>query len=330
MSAYYNEHDSKAAAWLRQLITDGHIAAGDVDERSICDVRGDELRGYTQCHFFAGIGGWSLALRLAGWPDSEPVWTGSCPCQPFNQAGKRRGTKDPRHLWPQFRDLIAHAAPAVVFGEQVASKAGRGWLAGIRADLEALAYAVGAADLCAAGAGAPNIRQRLWWVADASGGQREQCLWSQGNELQQSSDHIPARGLADASDAERTRRSEEGQRSAHVFYAANGGITGGLGDTDCAGLGEQCGSVSISAEQSAAQLRGHARNFWSAFDLIPCLDGKARRIEPGTFPLAHGVPHHVGLLRGYGNAINPWIAAEFIAAYVETRNQEPSTLNIET
>ncbi len=83
MTAYYNEFDPAAEAWLRELIKAGEIAPGDVDTRSIEDVRPSDLRGYTQCHFFAGIGGWSLALRMAGWPDDRPVWTGSCPCQPF-------------------------------------------------------------------------------------------------------------------------------------------------------------------------------------------------------------------------------------------------------
>ncbi len=162
---YYNEWDKHAAAWLRELIAQGHLPAGDVDERSIADVQGDDLRGYADCHFFAGIGGWPYALSLAGF--CGPVWTGSCPCQPFSAAGKRLGTADARHLWPEFRRLIAECGPPIVFGEQVASKDGRGWLAGVRADLEALGYAVGAADLCAAGEGAPHIRQRLYWVADA-------------------------------------------------------------------------------------------------------------------------------------------------------------------
>ena len=91
MAAYYNEFDPFAAAWLRGLIKTGQIAAGDVDERSITEVTADDVRGYTQCHFFAGIGGWSYALRLAGWPDTRPVWTGSCPCQPFSHAGKSGG-----------------------------------------------------------------------------------------------------------------------------------------------------------------------------------------------------------------------------------------------
>ena len=113
---------------------------------------------------------WPYALRLAGWPDDRNVWTGSCPCQPLSSAGQRKGHADERHLWPAFYSLIAECRPAIVFGEQVASKDGREWLAGVRADLEALGYACGAADLCAAGAGAPHIRQRFtgWPTVRAS------------------------------------------------------------------------------------------------------------------------------------------------------------------
>ncbi|WP_266018588.1 DNA cytosine methyltransferase [Brucella intermedia] len=167
MSAYYNEFDPKAAAWLRELIKAGHIAPGDVDERSIVDIRPSDLIGYTQCHFFAGIGVWSYALRRAGWPDDRPVWTGSCPCQPFSAAGKGAGFTDERHLWPHFHWLIENCRPPVVFGEQVASKDGLGWLDLVQADLEGSGYASGAVDTCAAGFGAPHIRQRLYWVAHA-------------------------------------------------------------------------------------------------------------------------------------------------------------------
>lgn len=311
MSAYYNENDPKAAAWLRELIQGGHIAPGVVDERSIVDVRADELYEHTQHHFFAGIGGWSLALRLAGWPDHLPVWTGSCPCQPFSAAGKGRGKRDPRHLWPAFRDLIEDAGPAIVFGEQVASKTGRGWLAGVRADLEALDYALGAADLCAPGVGAPHIRQRLWWMAYSDGGLARdwilQCGWQQRQQPQDGG----AGGLADALLAGRAEgRAQSGQRS-----IAGGSRAGGLVDAHGTGCGEQRGPFPMGAQHLAAQCAGGCG--WDRFDVIPCADGKARRIESGTFPLAHGIPGRVGLLRGYGNAIVPALAAQFIAASVE-------------
>lgn len=167
MTAYYNENDKFAAAWLRELIKANVIANGIVDERSIEDVTPGDLKAFTQCHFFAGIGVWSYALRLAGWPDNRPVWTGSCPCQPFSTSGRRRGFADQRHLWPAFHWLIRQCRPIVIFGEQVASPHGLAWLDLVQADLEGEGYTVGAVDSCAAGFGAPHIRQRLYWVANA-------------------------------------------------------------------------------------------------------------------------------------------------------------------
>lgn len=165
MSAYYNENDPFAAQWLRNLIEAGLIAPGDVDDRSIVDVRPDDLAGYQQCHFFAGIGGWSYAARLAGWPDEQPLWTGSCPCQPFSVAGKGGGFQDERHLWPVWRDLIEERKPAVILGEQ--SSAAFDWIVLVRGDLEALGYTVGALPVEAASAGARHRRDRYWLIADA-------------------------------------------------------------------------------------------------------------------------------------------------------------------
>jgi len=179
MAAYYNEHDRFAAAWLRELIKAGLIADGEVDERDIQDVRADDLRGFVQCHFFAGIGGWSYALRLAGWSDDRLVWTGSCPCQPFSSAGKAHGADDSRHLWPAWFHLITELRPGVIFGEQVASPDGLAWLDLVHVDMEAADYAVGAFDLCAAGVGAPHVRQRIYFVGDRawSNADRSETNW---------------------------------------------------------------------------------------------------------------------------------------------------------
>lgn len=75
----YNEIDPFAAAWLRELVARGHIEAGDVVEESIATLDPARFAGLQQFHTFAGIGVWSYALRLAGWPRSLRVWTGSCP-----------------------------------------------------------------------------------------------------------------------------------------------------------------------------------------------------------------------------------------------------------
>jgi DNA (cytosine-5)-methyltransferase 1 len=349
---YYNEFDAKAAAWLRELIKRGLIPAGDVDTRSITEIKPHELTRYTQCHFFAGIGGWSLALQLAGWPSTRPVWTGSAPCQPFSTAGKQLAQADERHLWPVFFNLIRECRPECVFGEQVASAIGKGWLDGVSSDLEGADYACGSAVLGAHSVGAPHIRQRLYWVADATGGQREQPIRPQGNLLQRSSDDRSDGRVADAAGGgQRIDGSAPGsaghpdERSEGCWLAdarslrCNPRITGdGRGQesegsahgelTDRHGrLGDSSsnGSAARLSEQAQRQEgitrivddSGGSCGAWDSFSLIPCADGKARRIEPGTPPLAHGIPARVVRLRGYGNAIVPQVAAEFVMAYQE-------------
>jgi DNA (cytosine-5)-methyltransferase 1 len=168
-STFYNEWDKKTAAWLRELARQGHVTNGVVDERSITELRGEDLRGYGRVHLFAGIGGWDYALKLAGWPDDRPVWTGSCPCQAESVAGKRLGAKDPRHLWPDMFRLIQERRPATVFGEQVARAARTGWIDRVRTDMEAEGYAFGFHVLGAHSTGALHRRQRIYWCADARG-----------------------------------------------------------------------------------------------------------------------------------------------------------------
>lgn len=249
MNAYYNENDPKAAAWLRELIKEGLIAPGYVDERSILDVRPHELTDYAQQHFFAGIGGWSYALRLARWPDGRPVRTGSCPCQPFSSAGKRLGAKDERHLWPVFRDLICFGQSTITFGEQIANEDGRAWMWQVRLNLEGMGYEVGCADLCAAGVGAPHPRQRLYWVAN------------------------PTRS--------RGRRR----------------------DTMEAGAGKESrGSGAVIRPGPWPDGRGGGSSLGVPDVLLP----------------SYGVPHRVAKLHGFGNAIVPQLAAEFIQAAWET------------
>ena len=286
MSAYYNEIDPKASAWLRELIKVGAIAPGDVDERDIRDVRPPELAGFAQCHFFAGIGVWSYALRRAGWSDSQPVWTGSCPCQPFSSAGKGGGFDDERHLWPAWFHLIEECGPAVIFGEQVASKDGLAWLDLVSTDLEATRHAFAPIDLCAAGVGAPHIRQRLYWVAESSGqrleGQRLRLL--EGRPLEA----VPEIG---------------GSGEACELANACGDQRGSRRPSETDGNGPQ-------------QPSGRGDAFWSKCDWLPCTDGRHRPVEPGSFPLAHGAPARVGLLRGYGNGLVAYQAAAFIEAYM--------------
>lgn len=308
MTAYYNEFDPKAAAWLRELIKAGHIAPGDVDERSIVDIRPSDLIGYTQCHFFAGIGIWSYVLRRAGWPDDRPVWTGSCPCQPFSAAGKGAGFTDERHLWPHFHWLIENCRPPVVFGEQVASKDGLGWLDLVQADLEGSGYASGAVDTCAAGFGAPHIRQRLYWVAhaDDEGSQGRQRMPERAAECAVRSGGMADR-LADSAGIGRFgwRSSSESYEPGEIERSERLRDDGGLVIADSCGAGEVAGGDREAGEEeiggtrsdngSVVSLRASTfsrpsptNGHWRDADWLFCRDGKWRPVEPGTFPLAHG------------------------------------------
>ena len=393
--AYYNEHEPYAAAWLRNLIVAKLIASGYVDERDIQDVQVDDLQGFWQHHFFAGIGGWSHALRLAGWPDDRPVVTGSCPCQPFSVAGSKAGTKDPRHLWPEFFRLIRQQRPKHIFGEQVASPAGLAWFDDVSSDLEGAGYAVGATDLCAASVGAPHIRQRLYWVAYT------ECYWrgarrtgeTNRTETLEPDRHCAIGGLAnstqgglgidgsaprvaghasqrdsacgvgDASEPRGRRDSgtvssaqgEGGSEGVTVGHIAHepvvAGSVGRMGDAsgtrfsrrprepgndgsqhsasertgDNAGRlanpdGSQSGDGDLQRGRRLVQLpQDPLAGFWAGAEWIPCTDGKARPVEPGTFPLAHGVSGRVGKLRAYGNAIVPQVAEAFIRAAMSLR-----------
>lgn len=179
MTAYYNEFDKKKAEGLRELIKEEVIAPGDVDTRSIKEVSAEDVKGYTQCHWFAGVGVWSYALRLAGWDDETPVWTGSCPCQGFSTAGKGKGFDDPRHLWPDWFRLIQECRPPIIFGEQVEAAIKKQWLDLVQDDMEGKDYAFGKIVLPACSIGAPHLRQRIWFMAYT---ERFRSKWRRSSE----------------------------------------------------------------------------------------------------------------------------------------------------
>ena len=348
--ALYNEIDPYAAQWLRNLIAGGHIAPGEVDERSIEDVTPDDLRGFTQCHFFAGVGVWSHSLRLAGWPDDKPIWTGSCPCQPFSAAGKGDGFADERHLWPAFFHLISERRPQHVFGEQVAAGNANAWFDLVQADLEGMDYAFGLVPFSSAGVGAPHIRERAYWVAESVGEQCQKLLSGLGKGYCQEGGGTTAKPA--------------GFCSAGSLGNPNVTRLERLGGDDCAaGWKGQAGSVAAPGVHDGLAHADHGSNgpiealrpggdailngsingwplevngFWRDADWLLCRDGKWRPVEPGTFPLVDGAAarlgrvesgvarvassNRTGRLRGYGNAINAQAAAAFISAYMESAN----------
>jgi DNA (cytosine-5)-methyltransferase 1 len=303
VSAYYNEIDPDKAEWLRELIRHGVIAPGDVDERDIKSVRADELAGYAQHHFFAGIGIWSYALRLAGWSDDRPVWTGSCPCPSFSAAGKGQGFDDPRHLWSDWFGLIKEYRPSVVFGEQADDSIGYGWLDLVQTDLEAQDYAIGKAVLGAASVGAPHIRQRLYFVAES---------YRDGHDGTARTQTIAGSNQPDK------RIPERDSHSRNMGHPDSFRLQGSA----------QRGDDPEGREDEGRPFRlsGRAVNgFWRDAEWIPCRSLKVpgaiewRPIEPGTFPLASGTPARILRLRGYGDGITAQVAQAFIESYMDAR-----------
>ncbi|PQK77807.1 DNA cytosine methyltransferase [Pantoea ananatis] len=261
MTVYYNEFDPFAAQWLRKLIDAGLIAPGVVDDRSITDVTPSDLKGFTQCHFFAGVGGWSYALRLASVPDFFPCWTGSPPCQPFSTAGKQLGQLDERHLAPTFMHLVAQCRPAVLFGEQVAAAISKHWLDDLFLELENENYTCGAAVLPACGVGAPHNRDRLFF-------------------------------------------------GAAMDYANDAGAQGyGRFEPVIFPQGRENEKRHALSSDVAARL-------WSGWKADTGADGTTRSLPAGFGTPAYGLSTRVGRLRGYGNAIAPHVAAEFITAFM--------------
>ena len=323
MAAYYNEFEPYAAQWLRNLIEAGLIAHGDVDTRDIRDVRPRELDGYSQCHFFAGIGGWSLALRLAGWPDDQDVWTGSCPCQPFSVAGKQRADKDERHLWPTLAQLIAARTPNVFFGEQVSNAIGHDWWDTVSGDLEAFGYQTGAAVLSASSVGAPHERKRLYFGAmadrDSITGNARRALHTYQSAGWRNADRgreLGAMVNADAYGCEARNFAAARTRHGNAVDATNrpGDTPGVMGHANGARLAER---QEQPTRQKFPALERTSGSTWGG-EWRQCVDGKFRLFGPGVPLLANGLPRDLaGSLAGFGNAIVPQVAAQFIDAWRE-------------
>ena len=358
---YYNEWDKGAAAWLRELIKAGLIPNGYVDERSITEVTSSDLEGFTQCHFFAGIGGWSYALRLAGVPASTRLWTGSPPCQPFSVAGKQLGQLDERHLAPTFMRLVDQCRPPVLFGEQVAAAIGKHWLDDLFTEMERQNYACGAAVLPACSVGAPHKRDRLFFgaalrmgdtaskrqCADETGQYRRAGKQLERSEQGQHNQHRCADGgVADTDDAGPQGRGGVLERADQQPAGASG-VDGELADTES--QGQSHGGPGAALTEPATNGRKGCttgtnphHSFWSDADWLGCRDGKFRPVEAWSqslvdglsggvgcssdpsmrkaleeigFPLGKNIPARVARLRGYGNAIVPQCAAEFIIAF---------------
>jgi len=310
---YYNEIDPYCVQWLKNLIVADLIPDGFVDSRPIQQVQPEDLKGFTQCHFFAGIAGWALALKLVGWPEDRQVWTGSCPCQPFSVAGKRKKEEDERHLWPEFYRLIAKSRPSVVLGEQVA--AATDWLTGVRSDLEAVDYAFGAMPIEAACASAAQYRDRIWFVACVS---CERGNWGAGVQGPHGRPFVETSSIGELA-SEHIPRLEECQSIAGDFRPECAPIERSPVSSLVRDPGNGWGEGWTESEFRSRGFTAAVASLPDGTQFIECPDGKWRRLPPPRVRwLGNGIPARVAKLRAFGNGIVPQVAAEFIGAYMDS------------
>ena len=89
------------------------------------------------------------------------VLSAGIPCQPYSQAGPKRGTKDDRHLWPSVFEIIKQRRPRFFIIENVAGFI-KMVLDPVCTELENEDYSVKPFVLPASSVQAPHQRKRLW------------------------------------------------------------------------------------------------------------------------------------------------------------------------
>lgn len=272
---------------------------------------------------FSGLGGFSLGLERTGgfktaafceyedfprqvlakhWPDVPcfpdvrelkgedivgpiDVICGGYPCQPFSQAGQRRGQEDDRHLWPEFSRLVAELRPTWVIGENVAGHISMG-LDDVLSDLEGQGYTCRTFVIPACAVGAPHRRDRVWSiasrnVADADIDERRP---------------IKSCGLGGQG---RDHHNGIQKRTENTGQSGNRSQFGAMADAERIGQ-PRSGESFKSCNQAAHRKR----------EAVKPLDGRIGEIwltEPDVGRVADGVPRRVDRLKALGNAVVPQI-----------------------
>ena len=246
-----------------------------------------------------------LAARMeSGHLDPAPIWSdlktfpfsdfhgcvdilsGGYPCQPFSAAGKRRGTDDPRHLWPYIADGIRLCQPSFCFFENVEGHITLG-LRDVLGDLERLGYAATWGIFSAAEIGAPHQRKRIFILAHRCGAGLEGYMRD-----------VHGAGWESAGQAGSTG---EGDLPRVADAAGN--------DTECpAGAGP--GSHKAGRAGTSGQFAGSDGDLWPARPGEPQHGWEpARVVESSMGRGAHGITHRVDRLRLLGNGVVPATAA---------------------
>ena len=272
----------------------------------------------THLDLFSGIGGFALAAGWAGFEtvgfcDNEPYaqavlkkhWpnvpihgdikslvgtayrgvtllTGGFPCQPFSNAGKRRGKDDDRYLWPQMLRVIQEARPAWIVGENVVGIIGLA-LDQVCSDLEACGYEVEPIIIPACGVDAPHRRDRVWIVGHS--------------KLDGLTASKTSRGLLDQSEEQRGKVKEWESSGASCASEDVADTNSGLGKA-------QYGESLLGKQNEQGKANGHTNGCLS--------EGAVWLAEPSICRVVNGVCNRAHRLKGLGNAIVPQVAYQII------------------
>ena len=266
-----------------------HLAVPEY--RTICYV---EIEAYPQNVLLARMADgvldrapiWGDIKQFDGrpWRGLVDVLHGGYPCQPFSVAGKRSGTDDPRHLWPDIARIIAECDPEWCFFENVAGHLTLGFNVVARS-LEEMDYWVAAGLFTAAEVGAPHRRQRLYILARRRQGDGMADTGCGGEHAGES-----RRGRGSSGEAEAMFGSS-GATVGHVELARWSEARVGLSQHTRAELESGCGNMGWPP--------GPQQN-WRSFP---------DNLKPAICRVANGVPHRVDRLKALGNGVVPQVAA---------------------
>jgi len=272
--------------------------------------------------------------------DRVDLVTGGYPCQPFSNAGKRRGTEDPRHLWPYLKDHVRTIRPVQCFFENVEGHINRG-LQEVVGDLEELGYEATWGVFSASEVGAPHQRKRVFILADANGG----LFNSSQQEVQPRWNAVTdgSKTLADPNSERQRRRTEATGRQ--TGPSSKGLAQRAVDDTVSAGLTAQRNqsveerSEDVTSQPSALadadieRLEGHTwdgNTSWEPKQAGPITQSSFCKqwgseiwsVEPNVGRVVDGSTFRVDRLRLLGNGVVPQQAAKAWIVLSEQVNEK--------
>lgn len=320
---YYNDSEKFVCRWLENLIMFGHIPNGIVDCRPIQEITPNDLKGFTQCHFFAGIGGGASPLNSRGGQKIDRSGPAPAPANRSPSQGNKKGSPIP----------ATYGLPGSIFKRNAALQSSlvsrlQTLLTG-SPECEVI-WAVwitpwGGIPIEAACAGAAQYRDRFWFVAERDDTKRRAEESRRHNDNRE--DAGRGEGHGDVAEcgvgvlAPIRRPRLEGKQSQPQNPLPQ------LQSLQRAGLLNMVRPPFDGWGQGWTESEFRGRGFTATVASLPngggqfigCPDGKYRRLPPPRVRwLGNGIPSRVAQLRALGNSIYPPVAAAFIRAYMET------------